>query len=150
MNLKISLAALLVTITLFGCATSSTPSVTVTLIATQRNAGQIGNVTLSSYDNKTGLSYFISGAPGGATLPLRLYTFIYKGSCQQPGPVAYAMNEQVNTERQPIRGWTLSRTAPVEMSVLLSGEYAIVVRTAPSDGNFDIFCGDIKQGVAAK
>jgi hypothetical protein len=150
MKLRHSLAALLVSATLFGCATSSTPSVNVPLVATQRNAGQIGNVTLTSFENKTGLNFFISGAPMGVTLPLRLYTFVYKGSCQKPGPVAYSMNEQVNTERQPIRGWTLSRTAPVEMSVLLSGEYSILVRTAPSDGNVDIYCGDIKQGVATK
>ena len=60
------------------------------------------------------------------------------------------MNEQDNTERQPIRGWTISRAAPVAMSVLLTGEYSILVRTAPSDGNVDIFCGDIKHGVTVK
>jgi len=150
MQFRHSLAALLVSATLFGCATSSTPSVTVPLVATHQNAGQIGNVTLSSYDNKTGLNFFISGAPMGVTLPLRLYTFIYKGSCQKPGAVAWSMNEQDNTERQPIRGWTISRTAPVAMSVLLTGEYSILVRTAPSDGNVDIFCGDIKHGVTVK
>ncbi|MDR6917070.1 hypothetical protein J2X66_003949 [Pseudomonas sp. 3296] len=150
MKLRNSLAALLVSVTLFGCATSSNPSVTVPLVATRQNAGQIGDVTLTSFDNKTGLSFFISGAPSGVTLPLRLYTFIYKGSCEKPGAVAYAMNDQVNTERQPIRGWTLSRTAPVALSVLLAGGYSIVVRTASTDGNVDIFCGDIKQGSTAK
>ncbi|PWK39621.1 hypothetical protein LOY55_18630 [Pseudomonas sp. B21-040] len=149
MKLAHALTALLIAATLFGCTTSSKPVVSVSLVATRQNTGQIGNVTLADWDNKTGLSFFISGVPSGGTLPLRLYTFIYKGSCQHPGAVAYAMNDQVNTERQPIRGWTLSRSAPVALSVLLAGEYSIVVRTAATDGNVDIFCGDIKHAGAA-
>ena len=146
MKLKNSLAALMVTVSLFGCTTSSNQSVNVTLVATRQNTGQIGNVVLSEWDKQTGLSFFISGAPSGVVLPLRLYSFINKGSCQQPGPVAYAMNDRVNTERQPIRGWAFSRSAPVPLQTLLAGEYSIVVRTAATDGNVDIFCGDIKQG----
>jgi hypothetical protein len=145
-----SLAALMVIASLFGCTTSADHGVSVPLVATRQNTGQIGNVTLANWDNKTGFSFFISGVPSGASLPLRLYTFINKGSCQQPGPVAYAMNDHVNTERQAIRGWAFSRSAPVAMPVLLSGEYSVVVRSAPDSGNVDIFCGDIKQGGPAK
>ncbi|WP_095077263.1 hypothetical protein [Pseudomonas sp. Irchel s3h17] len=150
MTLRHSLAALMVTASLFGCTTSSDHGVSVPLVATRQNTGQIGNVTLASWDKQTGLNFFISGAPSGVSLPLRLYTFINKGSCQQPGPVAYAMNDQVNTEPQPIRGWTFSRTAPVDLPVLLSGEYSILVRTAPESGSVDIFCGDIRQESSMK
>ncbi|WPN45802.1 MULTISPECIES: hypothetical protein [unclassified Pseudomonas] len=150
MKLRHSLAALMIGASLFGCTTSSNKSVYVPLAATRQNAGQIGNVTLSAWDKQTGLSFFISGAPGGVSLPLRLYSFINKGSCQQPGPVAYAMNDIVTTERQAIRGWTFSRSAPVELSALLAGEYSVVVRTAATDGNVDIFCGDIKEQSVAK
>jgi len=150
MTLKHSLAALMAAASLFGCATSSGPGASVTLEATRQNHGQVGNVTLSDWDKQTGLSFFISGAPSGVSLPLRLYSFINKGSCQQPGPVAYAMNDKVNTQREPIRGWTFSRSAPVQLQTLLSGEYSIVVRTTSVDGNVDIFCGDIKQTAAAK
>jgi hypothetical protein len=150
MNLKITVAALIVTASLFGCATSSNHGVNVTLVATRQNAGQIGTVTLTGYDQKTGLSFFVSGVPTGVILPLRLYSFINKGSCQQPGAVAYAMNDTVNTERQPIRGWTFSRTAPVPLQTLLAGEYSVVVRTASTDGNVDIFCGDIKPAEPVK
>ncbi|MDD2104143.1 hypothetical protein [Pseudomonas putida] len=145
MKLRHSLAALMVCASLFGCTNSPNQSVSVTLVATRQNTGQIGNVALSAWDQQTGLSFFISGAPSGATLPLRLYSFINKGSCEQPGPVAYAMNDRVNTERQPIRGWTFSRSVPVALPVLLSGDYHVVVRTAATDGNVDIFCGDIKH-----
>ncbi|CAI8707559.1 exported hypothetical protein [Pseudomonas jessenii] len=139
MKLKTSLAALVVAASLFGCTTSSTHGVNVNLVATRQNAGQIGTVTLTDWDKKTGLSFFISGAPMGVTLPLRLYSFINNGTCQQPGSVAYAMNDTVNTERQPVRGWSFTRTAPVPLQTLLDGKYSVVVRTASTDGNVDIF-----------
>ncbi|WP_433770481.1 hypothetical protein [Pseudomonas putida] len=147
----IALSALIIGTSLFGCATSSSDhGVNVPLTATRNNAGQIGNVTLTDLGQKTGLSFFISGVPNGAVLPLRVQSFIYKGSCQQPGAVAYAMNDQVNTERQPVKGWTLSRIAPVARSELLSGGYSVVVRSTADSGNQDLFCGDIKQANPVK
>jgi hypothetical protein len=150
MKLKTSLAALMVAASLFGCTNSSTHGVNVKLDATRQNPGQIGNVTLTDWDNKTGLSFFISGAPTGVTLPLRLNSFINNGTCQQPGSVAYAMNDTVNTERQPVGGWEFNRTAPVPLKTLVEGKYSVVVRTASTDGNADIFCGDIKPGEPVK
>ena len=150
MKFRNPLAVLMVTASVFGCTTSSDQGVSIPLVASRQNTGQIGNVTLTTWDQQTGFSFFISGIPSGSSLPLRLYTFIHKGSCQQPGPVAYAMNDHVNTERQAIRGWTFSRSAPVAMSVLLSGEYSVVVRTAPESGNIDIFCANLRQGGSLK
>jgi hypothetical protein len=150
MNFRYQLAVFMATACTFGCTTSSEHVLTVPLVATQRNLGQIANTILASQGKQTGFSFFVSGVPNGVSLPLRLYTFINKGSCQQPGQVAYALNDQVNTQRAGIRGWTYSRNAPVAMSELLSGGYSIVVRTAPSDGNVDIFCGDIRQGGSVK
>ncbi|MDD0994724.1 hypothetical protein M5G20_02445 [Pseudomonas sp. TNT2022 ID1044] len=150
MKLRHSLAAVIVTTSLFGCTSSSNHGVFVNLDATRQNAGQIGSVTLSDWGKQTGLSFYISGAPTGAVLPLRLYSFINKGSCQQPGPVAYALNDKVNTERQPVRGWSFSRSAPVALPELLSSEHHIVVRTAATDGSVDIFCGDIKPSATEK
>lgn len=145
MTFRDSVAALLVTASLFGCSTTSEHGVTMPLTATRHNAGQIASTTLTSWDKQiTGFSFFISGVPTGSSLPLRVYTFIYKGSCQQPGPVAYEMNDQVTTERVATSGWTFERSAPVAMSILLSGGYSIVVRSVPEDGNADLFCGDIK------
>lgn len=146
MNFRKQLLAFLTTANLFGCTTSSDSVVTLALDATPQNRSQIATATLASQGNQTAFSFYISGVPIGTTLPLHLYTFINKGSCQQPGPVAYAMNDQINTQRAPgMRGWNYSRIASVAMRDLLSGEYSVVVRTAPVDGNFDIFCGDIRQ-----
>ena len=39
--------------------------------------------------------------------------------------------------------WTFYRSAPITMPDLLSGKYAVVVRTSPEDGSADIFCGDV-------
>ncbi|BCX68872.1 MULTISPECIES: hypothetical protein [Pseudomonas] len=150
MKFRYALAILTATASLYGCTTSSGHGVMVPLNATRQNAGEIGNVTLADWDKQTGLSFFISGIPNGTSLPLRIYSFIYKGSCQQPGPVAYAMNDRVNTERQAIKGWAFSRSVPVPMATLLSGGYSIVVRSAPPDGNVDLFCGDIPQAATQK
>lgn len=145
MKSRYPLTALLIAAGLFGCATSSNPGVNVTLTATRQNVGQIGNVSLADWGKDTGFSFFISGAPSGASLPLRLYAFVNQGSCAQPGPVAYAMSDKVTTERQPVRGWAFSRSAPVALSTLLAAEHSVVVRTAATDGSVDIFCGDIRQ-----
>jgi len=146
MNLEYRLALSIIITSILGCATSSNQVVTLTLDATRQNTGQIANVTLSSQDTQTGFTFFIGGVPNGTTLPLRLYTFINKGSCQQPGAMAYAMNDRVDTDRMArTRTWTYSRTANVMMSALFADEYSIVVRTTPADGNIDIFCGNIKK-----
>ena len=150
MTSRNSLATLMFTASLFGCTTSTHQGVSVPLVATRQNTGQIGNAALSDRGKQTGFSFFVSGVPTGAALPLRLYAFINKGSCQQPGPVAYAMNDHVTTEREAVSGWAFSRSAPVALPVLLSGDYSIVVRTAATDGSVDIFCGDIRQGGSMK
>lgn len=150
MNPRYPLVALLVSASLFGCTTSSEHGISIPLAATRHNVGQIANTTLANWDQKTGFDFFISGVPTGTSLPLRIYTFIHKGSCQQPGPVAYAMNDKVNTERAAVAGWTFSRSAAIALPELLAGQYSIVLRSAPEDGNLDLFCGDIPQGGTAK
>ncbi|MGF6395587.1 hypothetical protein [Pseudomonas plecoglossicida] len=145
MNVKHELPIVLVLASTLGCATSANHVATLDLEATRQNAGQIANVTLSSQGTQTGFTFFIGGVPNGTTLPLRLYTFINNGSCQQPGPMAYALNDRVDTERMArVRPWRYSRTANVTMSELYAHAYSIVVRTASADGNVDIFCGNIK------
>ena len=146
MNYNIPLTALLVTASLSGCTSSSDHSTTVTLTATQKNGGQIANATLNAIDDETNMDFYVSGVPSGTVMPLRIFTFVYKGSCQQPGPVAYDMNDRITTQRTEA-GWNFYRSAPIPLPDLLSGNYSIVVRTTPEDGNFDIFCGNIPQAV---
>lgn len=146
MKLCPPLAMLLITASLFGCTSSSNQSINLPLAATHKNPGRIANTTLTGVGSQTNFDFYISGVPTGTISPPRIYTFINKGSCQQPGPAAYAMNDKVNTEPNAGTGeWTFYRSAPITMPDLLSGKYSIVVRTSPEDGNVDIFCGDIAQ-----
>jgi hypothetical protein len=146
MKSYIPLAALLITASLAGCTNSSNHSINLSLAPTHENQGKIANTTLTSAGNQTNFDFYISGVPSGTILPPRIYTFINKGSCQQPGPAAYTMNDKVNTEPNAgTGGWTFYRSAPIKMPDLLSGKYSVLVRTSPEDGNVDIFCGDIAQ-----
>lgn len=146
MNLRNQSAALMATVMMLGCTHSSNQTVTIPLLATPQNTGEIANTTLANQGNETAFTFIIGGVPSGTLGPLNLYTSIHKGSCKQPGPVAYTMNDRINTSRiSDIGGWTYSRSAPVAMSELFSTGYSVVVTTTPADGNVDIFCGDIKQ-----
>ncbi|MEX3777084.1 hypothetical protein [Pseudomonas sp. MYb118] len=144
MNPGTALAVMLVAASVLGCTHSSSDSVSVALKGTPRNAGQIGRVTLTDMGATTNLSFYITGVPTGTILPPKLYSFINKGSCQQPGAVAFAMNDQVNSKSDAgTKGWSFYRSAPVPLAELMSGAYSIVVRSAPSDGNADLYCGDV-------
>ncbi|MBV7479232.1 hypothetical protein [Pseudomonas sp. PDM31] len=140
------LATLFVTAILFGCTSSSNHSMNLPLAATHKNPGHVANTTLTGVGNQTNFDFYVTGVPIGTIMPPRLYTFINKGSCQQPGPAAYAMNDKVDTQSATgASGWSFYRSAPITMPDLLSGNYSVVVRTSPEDGNVDIFCGDIAQ-----
>lgn len=145
------LASLIVAVAIQGCAASPMDGggdelLSVSLAAGPQNVGQLGEVTLAASGDETAISFFIGGVPSGTTRPLHLYTYIYPGSCRSLGAKpAYEMNQIITTN--PVarrRGWTLSRRAPVTLSALRTGDYAIVVRTSPADGSLDIFCGDIR------
>ncbi|MFJ3368138.1 hypothetical protein [Pseudomonas sp. NPDC086251] len=146
MKLGIPLTILLMAATLFGCTSSSSHSLYVPLAATHKNPGHIGTTTLTGVGNQTDFDFYISGVPTSTTLPLRIYSFINKGSCQQPGPIAFAMNDKVNTQSVGgVNGFTFERSASIAMPELLSDHYSVVVRSAPEDGNVDLFCGDIAK-----
>lgn len=129
-----------------GCAAPTAPEsqfVTVQLTPSQRNAGEIGQAWLSPRGNETSIEFLIGGVPSGVARPVRLYTYIYQGTCGSlDASPAYAMNRTLETYRYTPGGvWRLSKTAPVALSTLRSGSYSIVVRTSPADGSVDIFCG---------
>jgi hypothetical protein len=116
------------------------------LVATHQNPGKNATTTLTSVGDQTNFDFYITGVPNGTIMPPRIFTFINKGSCQQPGPVAYALNDKVNTEPNAgTGGWTFYRSAPIKMQDLLAGNYSIVLRTSPEDGNANIFCGNVAQ-----
>lgn len=139
MNFRCSLATLMISVSLFRLRHFNRPWRVCPLgrhptehrADRQRHADKLGKT------DRTQLLHH--GSSQWSDFALRLYSFIHKGTCQQPGPVAFAMNDKVNTQREPVRGWSFSRSAPIALQDLLSSEYSIVVRTAPESGNVDIF-----------
>lgn len=149
MNAARYLALIIFAFGLCGCASTAGDAkkelVEVRLNATPKNAGRIAQATLVPRGDETSISLVISGVPSFTARPVRLYTFIYPGSCAHPGASpAYELNNTVTTDRH-FKGdvWRMSKAAPVPLSVLRSGDYSLVLRTTPADGNYDIFCGDI-------
>ncbi|MDF9773276.1 hypothetical protein [Pseudomonas baetica] len=145
MNIVSSLALVVTVGCISGCATTAeSPIFNVPLHATQHNVGHIAQATLAPMGSDTDISLFIGGVPGWTALPLHVYTYIYPGKCESLGPKpAYEMNQTVTTTRMSSRTWHLSKNAPVALSELRSGDYAIVLRASPADGGFNLFCGNI-------
>ncbi|MGF6694502.1 hypothetical protein [Pseudomonas sp. D(2018)] len=150
MNAARYLALIMAACGLCGCASpagdASNEMLEVRLNATPKNAGRIAQATLVPRGDETSISLVISGVPSYTTRPVRLYTFIYPGSCAHPGGTpAYELNRTLTTDRH-FRGdvWRMSKSAPVPLSTLRAGDYSLVLRTTPADGSFDIFCGDIR------
>jgi hypothetical protein len=140
-----------------ACAgTTEAPSrefVTITLQATGNVAGKVGRAYLMPQDEGTRVLVEVSGVPPQiSSRPVHLYTFIYAGACAKRGDrPAYALVDRVlaqspsSSGMAPLAGpFTVSNTAPLPMEQLRAGNYAIVVKTAPADGDLEIFCGEVK------
>jgi uncharacterized lipoprotein YmbA len=150
MNAKECLALIMVAAGLSACASPAGEvdgqRLDVRMTATEMNAGRVAQATLVSLDDKTSMTMFVSGVPSNVARPVHLYTYIYPGTCASPGASpAYELNRTVETYQYSRGdGWRLSKTAPVALATLRSSSHSIVLRTSPADGNFDIFCGDIR------
>jgi hypothetical protein len=151
------LAGLVVAGLVSSCAgTTDAPSRefdTVMLQATSYVAGSIGRAFLMPEGEGTRVLIEVSGVPPQvSTRPVHLYTFIYDGSCGKRGAEpAYSLLERVlasspsSAGMAPLAGpFMVSNTAPLPLQKLREGNYAIVVRTSPADGNREIFCGDVR------
>ena len=96
----------------------------------------------------TWLRLTISGVPTWTTRPVRIFTFIYAGSCAGHDAVpAYALNDVVQagliSSSNLFGPFTLVKSVPEPLSELHSRAYALVLRSSPADGNVDLFCGDL-------
>jgi hypothetical protein len=136
---------------LAACATSGTePTVTFSLAATQRNAGQNGSAIIGPLGDRAAMRIKVTGVPPWVVRPVQLYTFVYAGTCARHAePPAYALNDVVNAglfSNNSITGpFFLSKTIPATMASLQSRPHALVIRTSAADGNVDLFCGDLPR-----
>ncbi len=137
----------------YGCTGTAdnrrTDTVSFVLQAGSRNAGETGRGFMTAQGDRTMINLTITGVPPWVARPIQLFTFIYAGSCaKRDATPAYALNDTVQVNGQNSVGvsgpFTIAKAVPVPMATLRSREYAIVLRTSPADGNWDVFCGDIK------
>ncbi len=146
MNRASWLALVVVVGAVSGCASRS-EIVDVPLQATPLNATHIARATLSPVGDQTSIKLTVGGVPHDMAVSSRLDTAIVAGSCQHPGKPAYT-TRQANSVDYPslaprTQYWA---QAPVALSELAKGEYALLIRTSPADGSQPLFCGDIKEG----
>ena len=145
-----ALAVIVLVLAVRATWSEAADAVYVTLLPTTRNAGQIGRAFLLPEGGKTRVQVEVSGVPPMlATRPVHLYTYLYKGRCdQRSAEPAFALNDRVLAQtpagvasgRGP---YTVSNNAPLALDRLSAGPYAIVVRTSPADGSVEIFCGNV-------
>jgi hypothetical protein len=147
------LASVIATALTCGCAGTADDRRSDTgsfmLQAGPRNAGETGSGFMTAQGDRTLINLTISGVPPWVVRPIQLFTFVYAGTCaKHDARPAYALNDTVQVNAQSGIGlsgpFTLAKSLPVPMATLRSGEYAIVLRASPADGNWDIFCGDMK------
>ena len=147
MMIKTGLLVVALSGLLIGCvgAAGDKEVLTVRLKAGPQNGAAIAQASLVSRGDATDITYQIGGEPVGVSRPLQLYTYIYSGTCGQlSAEPAYSMNS--TTQAFPTEsGWRLSKEVPVALSDLQSAPHALVVRSSPTDGNLDLFCGDIRE-----
>lgn len=150
-----AMTSLIACAALVGCATEARrdEARSVALIAAPVNAGETGRATLIPLGDRTQVTITVSGVPPDlVSLPVHLYTFIYRGSCGNLAPQpTYALTERtlgqsatsgaIAASRVPV---TLTNVAPISIGALFGEPYAIRIMTSPADGNREIFCGDIR------
>ncbi|BAL26368.1 hypothetical protein [Azoarcus sp. KH32C] len=124
--------------------------ITVRLDSTRYNAGRTGNAVVYPVGDKTGITITASGVPSYASRPIHLYSYLFEGSCanRAPGPT-YTLTDHTLAEsivrptavgafRGPVR---ISHSVALPFERLRATSFAISVRVAPADGNYEIFCG---------
>jgi len=138
---------------LLGCAISIDAScadtVDVLLAAAPINAGATGRAALVALGERTQVTIIVSGTPPQyASRPVHLYTSIDEGTCAAPAlRTRYALTTRVlaDTSSGGAAGpLTITNVAPASLDALRRGGYAIRVRTAPADGDRELFCGEIR------
>jgi hypothetical protein len=117
----------------------------IKLKASLRNQGEMAWASFAPNGDSTAMVLNVSGVPSYFVRPVRLYTYIYRGSCVQlPASPAYELNEVVVPIRRSGPPFMLNKSVPLPSNQLRSGGYSVVVRASPPDGNIDLFCGDIR------
>jgi len=123
--------------------------VNIPLGASRINAGKIAWAHLIGRGEQTAVMVTAAGVPPQVSRPVHLYTYIYEGACGAlASSPAHSLNQTVLARSKSFAGqvgppYTVQNTARVSLAVLAATPHALLVRSAPADGNLDLFCGDI-------
>nr|WP_224789813.1 hypothetical protein [Pseudomonas fluorescens] len=103
---------------------------------------------LSPAHDETSIWVTVGGVPHDLAVPSRLVTAIHAGSCQQLSAQPAFTTRQADSIDYPSlaprsRYWA---QAPVPLTKLSKGGYALLVSTSPADGSRPLFCGSISAG----
>ncbi|SCK60235.1 hypothetical protein VAR608DRAFT_6644 [Variovorax sp. HW608] len=129
--------------------------VDIRLAGSRINAGKIAWAHLIGLGEQTAVSVTAAGVPPQVSRPVHLYTYIYEGACgalsERP---AHSLNAIVLARSTGPAGrigppYTVENTARVRLATLRATPHALVIRSAPADGNLDLFCGDIAVSSAS-
>ena len=145
---------------LLGCTGQGLPTgvahagvpVSFKLTATAYVAGEIGQATLIPENGATRIALNSSGVPRNTTQPVHVYTYLYEGRCSElTTKPAHSLNKRVLVSTPSgrtgdgVRGpFQLSHAVPLRIDELLSGRFALGLRTAPADGDHLIYCGELR------
>ena len=109
------------------------------------NPAAAGTANFVATDETIRVNLVLSGISKFISRPLRILTFIYPGSCENLGEApAYELNKIKKTNDKGSDTWGTSKTIPVALHSLIEGDYALIIRSTPADGNRDLLCGDIR------
>jgi hypothetical protein len=155
--MRTPLSLLILPALLCACAgTADAPSrefVTIPLAPTPQVAGEIGRAFLLPEGEGTRVQIEVSGVPPQVTTrPVHLYSFVYEGACGKLGAKpAYSLLERVIAQSGSGAGaaspggmFAVSNVAPIPLQKLRAGNFAVVVKTSPEDGNIEIYCGNVR------
>jgi hypothetical protein len=134
-------------------AARAAETVVVKLSATSYAAGEVGQATVIADNGATRLVLNFTGVPRNTTQPVHVYTYIYEGRCTElSAKPVYSLNDRVLVStpsgrtgygaRGPFR---LLHSVPVGIDELLGGRYVLGLRTAPADGDYLIYCGELRK-----
>lgn len=95
----------------------------IKLNASLRNQGETASAVFAPSGETTSMVLTLSGVPRYLDRPVRLYTYIYRGSCgQRPVSPALELNQVVVPIRQSAPRFMLNKSVPLPVARLRSGD----------------------------
>ncbi len=129
--------------------------ITVQLAATSFNPGKSGKAIIVPVGKKTAMTVQVSGVPDYTALPIHLYVKLFKGSCANRNPKPMFVQTRPGLAQSLVNPSAIaaylgpaqiSQNLPFSIRKLQKTPFAISVYLGPSDGGYEIFCGDTANG----